>query len=195
MLAVQLVQAFAPFSLSHPLLAALGLQLFAGGQFLDDRLYTLLTHAFAHGDWWHLIFNALWIAILGSRVHDVLGPGRFLLFFALTTVIAGATQIAATWGEPTFTVGASGFVFALIACLGYLYVVDPQDGPRERLKKLFAFTVAVFVLNVAFAYAAGGFVTPGNVAWQAHAGGFFAGLFLFPPLARGAVRARRGAGG
>jgi membrane associated rhomboid family serine protease len=192
MLAVQLGQAFLPFQLSHGLVAALGMQLFSNGQFLADRLYTLLTHAFVHGDWWHLIFNALWIAILGSRVHEVLGPGRFLGFFAVTTVIAGGVQTLATWGEATFTVGASGFVYALIACLAYLYVIKPYDGPRERLKKIFAFTVAIVALNVAFAYAAGGFYGPGNIAWQAHAGGYFAGLFLFLPFARSAVRARRG---
>jgi membrane associated rhomboid family serine protease len=195
MLAVQLGQAFLPFRTSHALVTALGMQLFANGQFLEDRVYTLLTHAFVHGDWWHLIFNGLWIAILGSRVHEILGPGRFLAFFAVSTVIAGAVQILATWGEATFTVGASGFVYALIACIGFLYVIKPQDSRRERLKKLFAFTVAIFVLNVAFAYVAGGFVTPGGVAWQAHAGGFLAGLFLFLPFARSAVRARRGGAG
>ncbi|OAB56504.1 hypothetical protein AY599_26630 [Leptolyngbya valderiana BDU 20041] len=174
---------------------ALVLVLFWRGEFLPERLYTLLTYALLHGDWGHLFFNGLWIAILGSKVHDILGPARFLLFFALATVIAGMTQVAASWGQTSFVVGASGFVYALIACIGHLYVVHPGDPPRERLKKLAVFTAAVFVLNVAFAYVAGGFLTAGGIAWEAHAGGFLAGLLLFPLLASSAFRARHGGAG
>jgi membrane associated rhomboid family serine protease len=195
MIALQLGATFVPAQQWTAVESAFGLLLFWRGEFQPDRLYTLLTYGLLHAGWGHLVFNALWIAILGSQVHQILGAPRFLVFFALSTVAAGLVQVAATWGETTFTVGASGFVYALLACIGHLYVVGPQDSLAERVKKLAVFTAAIIVLNVAFAYVAGGFVTGGGIAWQAHAGGFLAGLLLFPLLARGAVRARRGGAG
>lgn len=195
MLLGHLAQAFLPFEQRHWLEITFALWMFSGGEFLPERAYSLLTYAFLHGDWWHLIFNALWIAILGSKLHEVLGTGRFLILFALSTAFAGIVQVASGWGETTLTIGASGFVYALVACIAYLYVLQPSDSPAERRKKLLVFSLAIAFVNVAFAYVAGGFVTAGGIAWQAHAGGFLAGLVLFPPLARSAFRARHGAAG
>ncbi len=195
MLLVHLAQVLLPFQQKLWLEITFALWMFAGGQFLPERAYSLVTYAFLHGDWWHLIFNALWIAILGSRLHEILGASRFLLLFLIATAVAGLVQVASAWGETSRVIGASGFVYALIACIAYLYVLQPHDSRAERIKKLVVFTAAIVVLNIAFAYAAGGFVTAGDIAWQAHAGGYFAGLFLFPPLARSAFRARRGGAG
>ena len=195
MLLGHLAQAFLPFEQRHWLEITFALWMFAGGELLPERAYSLLTYAFLHGDWWHLIFNALWIAILGSKLHEVLGTGRFLVLFAISTAFAGVVQVASGWGETTLTIGASGFVYALVACIAYLYVLQPTDSPAERRKKLVVFSLAIAFVNVAFAYVAGGFVTAGGIAWQAHAGGYLAGLVLFPPLARSALKARHGARG
>ncbi|WP_162906780.1 rhomboid family intramembrane serine protease [Algihabitans albus] len=192
MLLGHLAQVFLPFEQRHWLEITFALWMFSGGEFLPERAYSLLSYAFLHGDWMHLLFNALWIAILGSKLHEALGTRRFLLLFVVSTAVAGLVQVASGWGETTLTIGASGFVYALVACMAYLFVLHPTDSPAERRRKLVVFTIAIAAINVAFAYAAGGFVTAGDIAWQAHAGGFLAGLALYPPLARSALRARRG---
>lgn len=193
MLVGHLAQVLLPFEQRHWLEITFALWMFSGGDFLPQRAYSLLSYAFLHGDWMHLLFNALWIAILGSKLHEVLGTRRFLALFVISTAVAGLVQVASGWGQTTLTIGASGFVYALVACMAYLFVLQPTDSPAERRKKLVVFTLAIAVINVAFAYAAGGFVTAGDIAWQAHAGGFLAGLLLYPPLARSALRTRRDA--
>ena len=155
--------------------------LFWNGEFLTHRLYTLLSYAFLHGGWMHLLFNGLWIATLGSQVYRFLEFDRFLILMALCSVAGGLAQSFAHWGELTLTVGASSAVFGLIGAAGHIWVA-PLNMPRaERFKKLFGFSAIMMALNLGYAY----FGAPGSngiISWEAHAGGFFAGLFLFPLL-------------
>src|SRR4051794_16775578 len=56
-------------------------------------VWSLLTHQFLHGGWFHLISNmwALWI--FGDNVEDAMGRVRFGVFYLTCGVLAGLTQI------------------------------------------------------------------------------------------------------
>ena len=181
MIVVQLALTVLPSAQANWLINTFGLALFYNGEFLTHRLYTLLSYAFLHGGWLHLLFNGLWIAILGSQIYRFLELDRFLIFAALCSVAGGLAQNFAHWGELTLTVGASSVVFGLIGAAGHIWVVSPGMSRQERFKKLLGFSVIMMALNLGYAY----FGAPGSngiISWEAHAGGFFAGLFLFPLL-------------
>lgn len=189
-LVVALLVAFAAQRLSPPEVAQWlfvhgALVIFLDGQAYWSRLYTLVTSLFLHDGWLHFGFNAFWLATMGSLVHRFLGPWRFLLLFFLAGIAGGLALVLLNWGETVIAIGASGAVFGLLGAAGHVFVARPGDGPGERLKHLAAFVAVMMALNVAFAYYG---TLPGAdeaaVAWEAHAGGFLAGLLLFPLLAR-----------
>lgn len=184
MLILHLLRLSLPEEQAFEIVYALALIVFEQGQPLDPaRFYTLVTHAFLHANWAHIFFNGLWLLILGSRLHQELGEVRFLLFFALTAAAGGATQLFFDWGQLTVVIGASGAVFGLLGAGAYLWVLQPGDRGRERIKKLAWYCAVMMLLNVGYA-AVGGMGGIEKIAWEAHAGGFFAGLAVFPLLRR-----------
>lgn len=189
-LVAALLLAFAAQRLSPPdvalwIVAQGALVIFFDGQAHWSRLYTLVTSLFLHDGWLHFGFNAFWLATMGSLVHRFLGPWRFLLIFFLGGILGGLSLVLLNWGETVVAIGASGAVFALLGAAGHVLVARPGEGRGERLKRLAAFVAVMMALNVAFAYYG---TLPGAdeaaVAWEAHLGGFLAGLALFPLLAR-----------
>ena len=182
MLAIQVLMTVLQPNQANWLIGTFGLILFWNGEFQPERLYSLLTYAFLHGGWLHLLFNGLWIATLGSQIYRVLGLDRFLILLLTTSVLGGLTQAFLHWGEPTLTIGASAIVFGLIGAAGHVWVAPFTMSSGERLKKLFAFSAIMMLLNLGYAYLG----APGDggsaISWEAHAGGFFAGLLIFPLL-------------
>ncbi len=147
------------------------------------RFYTLVSHAFLHANWLHIFFNGLWLLILGSRVYQSLGALRFLGFFLLTAIGGAAGQILLAWGQVAVLIGASGVVFGLLGAGAYLWVLQPADRGLERVKKVAWYCAVMMLLNFGYA-AVGGMGGVERIAWEAHAGGFFTGVALFPLLRR-----------
>ncbi|MEX1306080.1 MAG: rhomboid family intramembrane serine protease [Rhodovibrionaceae bacterium] len=184
MLGLHLLRLSLPEETAFEIVYALALIIFESGRPLDpERFYTLVTHAFLHGNWLHIFFNGLWLLILGSRLHLNLGETRFLIFFALTAAGGGAAQILLDWGQVAILIGASGVVFGLLGAGAYLWVLQPGDRGVERIRKLAWYCVVMMLLNVGYAVV-GGFGNVEKIAWEAHAGGFFTGLAIFPLLRR-----------
>jgi membrane associated rhomboid family serine protease len=159
--------------------------------------WTLVTYAFLHAGWEHVIFNALWLLVFGSPVMQRFGPLRFAPFFAIT---AAAAAVAHALNNPTdvsVLVGASGAVSGLTAAalrfafvgpgfgLGYGPHVIRQPAPPLLValqdRRVLVFVAVWFGLNL---MAGLGIPVAGSVdvriAWEAHVGGFLAGLLVFP---------------
>lgn len=185
LLLVFAAQRLAPPAVSQWMFAQGALVIFLDGQAYWSRLYTLVTSLFLHDGWLHFGFNAFWLATIGSLVHRFLGPWRFLLLFFVGGILGGLALVLLNWGHTVVAIGASGSVFALLGAAGHVFVARPGDDPRERLKRLVGFIVVMMALNVAFAFFG---TLPGadeaEVAWEAHLGGFLAGVLLFPLLVR-----------
>ena len=54
---------------------------------------TILSAMFIHGGIAHLAGNMLYLWIFGNNIEDVLGRGRFFIFYILCGIIAGIAQI------------------------------------------------------------------------------------------------------
>jgi len=90
----------------------------------QGRFETLPLCTFMHVDGSHLFFNMLTLFFVGRQVEQIIGSGRFLLFYLMSGTIAAATQVAAC-GKQNSTVpciGASGGVYAT---LGFLTCLMP----------------------------------------------------------------------
>jgi membrane associated rhomboid family serine protease len=163
-------------------------------------VWTFVTYAFIHADLNHLFFNAIWLLAFGTPVARRFGPLRFVAFFAVTAAAGAAVHLATHFGEMLPMIGASAsisgamaaamrFVFQRGGPLGLLRNRDEEAyhvpaaplGAMLRDPRVLAFLLVWFGVNILFGM--GTVAMPGmqqSVAWQAHIGGFLAGLLAFP---------------
>ena len=91
--------------------------------------WRLITPTFLHFSLTHLIFNCLWIYILGSKIEIVDGKGIFLTLFLFAGLSSNLGQYFLT-GDYLFG-GLSGAVYGL---LGYCFILDLDNrGQRYDL--------------------------------------------------------------
>ncbi|MEM5582372.1 MULTISPECIES: rhomboid family intramembrane serine protease [unclassified Roseibium] len=167
-----------------------------------SSIWGFVSYGFLHGSAMHIIFNLLWMAIFGTAVARRFGAGRFLVFSALCAVGGALAHLATNWGDTAPMVGASAaisgqmaaalrFVFELGGPLGAFrssdrraYLVPAQPlSECLRNQQVLVFVGVWFGLNLLFGLMSGPLAgQPASVAWQAHIGGFVAGLALFPFL-------------
>ncbi len=151
---------------------------------------TLITSMFLHGGWLHLIFNMLYLWIFGDNVEDLMGHGGFLVFYVLTGLAAGWTQILLSPASSVPLIGASGAISGVLGAYLVLF-------PRARILSLVPFGIfsrlvavpAYFFLPLWFVIQLfSGFGSlggeGGGVAFWAHVGGFVAGAVLVLVFAR-----------
>jgi membrane associated rhomboid family serine protease len=160
---------------------------------------TPFTSMFLHGGLLHLGSNMLFLHIFGDNVEDVLGRGRFVVFYTLCGLGAVAGQVLVEPNSMMPMIGASGAISGVLA--GYMTLF-----PHARVVTLIpvfilfyfveipaaVFIVLWFVLQLVQGYLSLGFIAEGGggVAWFAHIGGFLAGL-IFVRLLYRRPRARR----
>jgi membrane associated rhomboid family serine protease len=76
--------------------------------------YRLVTCAFVHGDWLHLIGNMLFLWLAGSAVEDRWGHHWFAVFYLVAGGVSSFVFNALYDGSPTHLIGASGAISALM---------------------------------------------------------------------------------
>ncbi len=80
-------------------------------------LDTLLTYAFLHGNWVHLIVNSVSLLGAGVIVENDIGHLKFLGAFITSGVIAGLSHSLLNPPSSVPIIGASGAIFGVIAVL------------------------------------------------------------------------------
>lgn len=141
---------------------------------------SFVTHAFLHGSMVHLVMNGVVFLSLGGLLANLLGAWRFLVLFGVTAA-AGALVFAVITDTNGPLVGASGAVFGFFGILKRWEWrhIRLHGAPQQRFWGTIAGLVAI---NVAlFFFFPGG----GQLAWEAHLGGFVAGFLMGDLLGRG----------
>jgi membrane associated rhomboid family serine protease len=162
----------------------------------DAMPWTVITYAFLHGSWEHVIFNCLWLLAFGTPVIRRFGTVRFMAFFCLTAAMSAAFYAGLNQNDVAILVGASGSVSALTAAAlrfamgqGFASLGAASENWNEPAKPLsvalrdsqvLIFIAVWFGINLIAGL--GGSIGGGEglkIAWEAHVGGFLAGLLLF----------------
>ncbi len=167
----------------------------------DPKLWTLLTYAFLHGSWMHVLLNTVWLVAFGPPVARRFGTARFLVFMAVTAVFSALAQWASAPMEFAPLIGVSGadsglmgavtrFMFqpgAPLSASAFVGGEGVETIPAATLGGVLTDRRARIFLFVWFAtnFVFGAFARPLGlsdmpVAWVAHVGGFAAGILLFP---------------
>ena len=153
-----------------------------GGTF--EKAFDFVSYTFLHGSWPHVLINCVWLLAFGSVVARRFGPLLFLLFFVICGVAGAAAHLALNWGSIAPVIGASAAVSGLMAAAFRMMAVPPH-GPLEPLfsRRILVWSAIWVAMNVAAGLTGLG-AGPGVqlIAWQAHLGGYFAGLLLAGPF-------------
>jgi len=101
-----------------------------GGGFVGFEPWQLVSYAFLHGNFPHILLNMYALFMFGGMVERVLGTRRFIWLYAASILSAGLVQLLVTSMmdsyEISYTVGASGGVFGVMLAFAMLY-------PHSRL--------------------------------------------------------------
>lgn len=130
-----------------------------------------LTYAFLHGGLVHLAINMVTLWSLGLAALGRVGPWRFLVIYVGATLGGAAVfGLLSRTGQPM--VGASGALFGLAGAL-LAWMWEDQPTLRAALRLAGRAVLILLALNVALH-----FLLAGQLAWQAHLGGFLVGWVL-----------------
>ncbi len=166
-----------------------------------EKLWTLLTSMFLHGDIAHLFGNMLFLYVFGGHVENAMGGKRYLCFYLLSGIFAHLFHILSisfipvdwlltSYGYTPWVVPAIGASGAISGVMGAYLVFYPHS--RLELIYFIGF-LPIFIPLPAWLYLVvwlliqlflGLMIVAGysysSVAFWAHVGGFIAGVAFAP---------------
>ena len=165
-------------------------------------LSSTLTHAFLHGDWLHLTINGAWLLAFGSLIARRCGNIGFLALF-VAAAIAGALFLFVMNPSGLIPlVGASGAISGMMG--GAFRLIFSTEGggfsvmhhhpmavPRMPLalalrdQRTMTAVLIWLAINLVFGFGLGDMFQSGEIAWEAHIGGFLVGFLFFSWFDRG----------
>lgn len=172
------------------------------------KVWTFVTYSLLHANLSHIGFNVLWLLPFGSALARRLGAIRFFVFMAVCAIAGALAHLVTHEHALAPMIGASASVSgAMAAAIRFAFVhgsfLSLRRGDADaaarvpalplwralRNPRVLAFLAVWFGVNIIFGLGSIAIGTDGaDVAWQAHIGGFVAGLLLFSlfdPIRRG----------
>lgn len=139
--------------------------------------WQILTYAFLHANFFHLLVNMIMLWMFGSALERTLESGPFLAYYLVCALGAALLHlVVGSWTGSVYpTVGASGGVFGILLAFGLLYpnhMIVLLIPPIPMKAKWFVIAVGAFTL-----WAGVSGHMPG-IAHFAHLGGMLFGLLL-----------------
>ena len=170
---------------------------FPGGA--GAKVWTFVTYSLLHANLSHIGFNVLWLLPFGSALARRFGAVRFFVFMAVTAAAGALAHLVSHEHELAPMIGASASVSGtMAAAIRFAFVqgsflsfsrgdadaaakVPAQSLWRAlRDRRVVAFLAVWFGVNIIFGIGSFAVGMEGvSVAWEAHIGGFLAGLLLF----------------
>ncbi len=153
----------------------------------EGRWWTPFSSMFLHAGIAHLIFNMIALAQLGPIValrfgRDGRALATYLAFYLLCGLIGDAVYLAIHPTSAVPMIGASGAIFGLWGAMARLGpngslvpIFSRQVGKETRSAIVSNLVIMAIVLLPALL---SGRMSMGGIAWEAHLGGYLAGLLL-----------------
>ena len=194
MLVGAILLAYAVQSLTMPAAEAAARFGFASDDLQHGRWSGLLTALFVHAGWTHAGLNALAALAFGAPVARMTGRSArgvavFCAFYLACGVLASLAYAAVA--PAGLLVGASGAIAGLMGAASRIPPADPSGHLAPLASRpVLAMGLGWLAVNLVIGLTGVGLGPAiGAVAWQAHIGGYVAGLLL-APLARRLAGAR-----
>lgn len=146
-----------------------------------------VSYNFLHGSFAHVAANSIWLLAFGPVVARRYGSFLFLVYFLLCGIAGAGAELISAWGSVDVIVGASAAVAGLMGASFRLIGPIPLqqvDRPAPLFSRRILVWSAIWLVVNIVAGSLGLGAGPGVqlIAWQAHIGGYFAGLLLVGPF-------------
>lgn len=151
---------------------------FTEGSFTLFTIPSLVTHAFLHGGWMHIIMNMFMLAAFGSGVERWLGAKRMLILFFLSAFFGAAFHYLLNMGSTYPMIGASGGLSGLFAAA----IVMLSHGQREMGGRFGMLPFALLWIGLSIGFGMLGGPDGSTIAWAAHVGGFLGGFLILKAM-------------
>ncbi len=134
------------------------------------QFWRLLTPALLHGSILHIALNMYALYILGRRLEQFYGHGRFLLLYVLAAYAGNVLSFVLT---PAPSLGASTAVFGLLAAEGMFIYQNRKLFGQHRTQQGIINLVIILMINLVFGF------SPGTaIDNMGHIGGLIGGIFF-----------------
>ena len=166
------------------------------------ELWSFFTYAFLHADLLHIGLNLAWLLPFGTALARRFGAWRYAVFMLIVSAAGAFAHLVSHPGQMVPMIGASAAVSgAMAAAMRFIF---QEQGPLGQWREgagngeayrvpaasliatirdpRFLLFLAVWMglnLLIGLGTVSMGATEGQEVAWQAHIGGFFAGLLLF----------------
>ncbi len=161
------------------------------GQFTLDvfAFSSPVTYSLLHGNLPHLAINMIWLAAFGSPLANRLGAVRFIAFWIAASLAAAGLHYVLHVTDQSPLVGASGAISGMMgAAARFAFRIDRRSGKPAfggpvlpiamvfRSRGVMTFLAIWMVVNLVTGLV--GLVpgSEGQIAWEAHIGGFLVGF-------------------
>ena len=96
--------------------------------------WNMISAAFLHGSWSHLLGNMFFLMFFGRKVEDLLGPAKFLLLYFACIYLSHLASVIGEMALPVWqgaipSLGASGAIMGVVGAYLFLYY-------EERIRTL-----------------------------------------------------------
>jgi membrane associated rhomboid family serine protease len=155
------------------------------------HIQNVLTSMFLHGGWLHVLGNMWFLWIFGDNIEDILGHGKYLVFYLLCGIVAALTQVLMNTDSRIPMVGASG---AIAGVMGAYVIKFPTARIQSVVILVFfitrvdvpAWVMLIYWFGTQLFSGVGSIgvtqANQGGTAFFAHIGGFIAGMILIKTL-------------
>ena len=139
---------------------------------INNEWWRLVSPVFIHFSVIHLVFNCLWIYVLGQQIEKIDGKTLFITLIIFSGICGNYAQFIST--GPSLFGGLSGCVYGMF---GYTMITEFQ-----KRNIIYGLPPAIYIFMIAWLVL--GFIGVlslfglGNIANFAHLGGLIAGIVM-----------------
>ena len=127
----------------------------------SGQWYRVITGAFLHANFFHLLFNMYALFVLGPDLERSLGPRKFFSLYFLCA-LGGSLADLYLLDPATPSLGASGAIFGLLTATIVI---------GRHLRADVSQLIVLLVINAALGFT-------GGIDWRAHLGGALTGALI-----------------
>ena len=163
---------FLKFEISDSYSRYINFSTFENTYLINNEWWRLFAPIFIHFSLIHLVFNCLWIYVLGQQIEKIDGKILFITLIIFSGICGNYAQFIST--GPSLFGGLSGCVYGMF---GYTMITEFQ---KSRI--IYGLPPAIYIFMIAWLVL--GFIGVlslfglGNIANFAHLGGLIAGVIM-----------------
>lgn len=112
----------------------------------EGEIWRLFTPCLIHASFLHILFNMMWLIVLGKQMEERLNTRRYMLFILIVGIFSNTCQYL--MGGPNF-LGFSGVVCGMVAFIYVRQKIAPWEGyPLDLSTSLFVLYFILALLGI-----------------------------------------------